>query len=63
LLAFAWIGGWFRFLTLVVIGFALLSTTPVMLTLVQEHARSSFAAAKPKTIALCVLICYSAFLF
>ncbi|MGD9349340.1 MAG: MFS transporter [Desulfobacterales bacterium] len=45
LLVFAWIGGWFRFLTLVVIGFTLLSTTPVMLALVQEHAKSSPAAA------------------
>jgi FSR family fosmidomycin resistance protein-like MFS transporter len=32
-------------LTLVVIGFTLLSTTPVMLALVQEHAKSSPAAA------------------
>ena len=45
LLVFVWIGGWFRFLTLVVIGFTLLSTTPVMLALVQEHAKSSPAAA------------------
>jgi FSR family fosmidomycin resistance protein-like MFS transporter len=45
LLIFAWIGGWVRFLTLMVIGFTLLSTTPVMLALVQEHAKSSPAAA------------------
>ena len=45
LLLFAWIGGWFRFLTLLIIGFTLLSTTPVMLALVQEHARSSPSAA------------------
>ena len=45
LLVFAWIGGWIRFLTLAVIGFTLLSTTPVMLALVQEHAKSSPSAA------------------
>jgi FSR family fosmidomycin resistance protein-like MFS transporter len=45
LLVFAWIGGWARFLTLLVIGFTLLSTTPVMLALVQEHAKSSPSAA------------------
>ncbi|MEE9497288.1 MAG: MFS transporter [Desulfobacterales bacterium] len=45
LLIFAWIGGWVRFLTLMIIGFTLLSTTPVMLALVQEHAKSSPAAA------------------
>ena len=45
LLIFAWIGGRVRFLTLVVIGFTLLSTTPVMLALVQEHAKRSPAAA------------------
>ena len=45
LLIFASIGGWARFLTLMVIGFTLLSTTPVMLALVQEHAKSSPAAA------------------
>ena len=33
------IGGWFRFVVLMVIGFTLLSTTPVMLALVQEHAK------------------------
>ena len=45
LLIFAWIGGWARFLTLLVIGFTLLSTTPVMLALVQEHAKNSPSAA------------------
>ncbi len=45
LLIFASIGGWARFLTLMVIGFTLLSTTPVMLALIQEHAKSSPAAA------------------
>ena len=45
LLLFAWIGGWARFLILLVIGFTLLSTTPVMLAMVQEHANSSPSAA------------------
>ncbi len=45
LLAFAWIGGWVRFVALGFIGVSLLSTTPVMLALVQEHAASSPAAA------------------
>jgi FSR family fosmidomycin resistance protein-like MFS transporter len=45
LLIFAAIGGWVRFLTLLVIGFTLLSTIPVMLALVQEHAESSPSAA------------------
>ena len=38
-------GGWFRVVFLLVTGFTLLSTTPVMLALVQEHARQSPAAA------------------
>ena len=37
--------GWFRIAALLVTGFTLLSTTPVMLALVQEHARHSPAAA------------------
>jgi FSR family fosmidomycin resistance protein-like MFS transporter len=37
--------GWFRVAFLLVTGFTLLSTTPVMLALVQEHARQSPAAA------------------
>jgi FSR family fosmidomycin resistance protein-like MFS transporter len=45
LLVFAWIGGWVRFVTLGFIGITLLSTTPVMLALVQEHAKSSPSAA------------------
>ncbi|MGD2186449.1 MAG: MFS transporter [Desulfobacterales bacterium] len=45
LLVFVWIGGWVRFVTLMFIGFTLLSTTPVMLALVQEHAKSSPSAA------------------
>ncbi len=45
LFLFAWAGGWIRFAALVVAGFTLLSTTPVMLAMVQEHAGSSPAAA------------------
>jgi len=45
LLLFTLTGGWIRFITLLLIGFTLLSTTPVMLALVQEHARNSPAAA------------------
>ena len=45
LFLFAWIGGWMRFGALVVAGFTILSTTPVMLAMVQEHAQSSPAAA------------------
>lgn len=45
LLAFASFGGWVRFAALMLIGATLLSTTPVMLALVQEHARSSPSAA------------------
>ncbi len=45
LFLFTWTGGWVRFVTLLVIGFTLLSTTPVMLALVQEHAKRSPSAA------------------
>lgn len=45
LFVFTITGGWFRIATLLVTGFTLLSTTPVMLALVQEHARHSPAAA------------------
>jgi len=45
LLLFVGIGGWFRFPALILIGFTLLSTTPVMLALVQEHAGNSPATA------------------
>ncbi len=45
LFLFAWIGGWMRFSALLVTGFTLLSTTPVMLAMVQEHAKSSPSAA------------------
>ena len=44
-LLFSAAGGWIRLAALVVIGFMVLSTTPVMLALVQEHARTSPAAA------------------
>ena len=45
LFLFTLTGGWIRFITLLLIGFTLLSTTPVMLVLVQEHAKNSPAAA------------------
>jgi FSR family fosmidomycin resistance protein-like MFS transporter len=45
LFVFTLTGGWFRIAALLVTGFTLLSTTPVMLALVQEHARYSPAAA------------------
>ncbi len=45
LFVFALTGGWFRIAALLVTGFTLLSTTPVMLALVQEHGRQSPAAA------------------
>jgi len=45
LFLFTWYSGWFRFAALLVTGFALLSTTPVMLALVQENAGRSPAAA------------------
>jgi FSR family fosmidomycin resistance protein-like MFS transporter len=45
LFLFTLTGGWVRFITLLLVGFTLLSTTPVMLALVQEHARNSPAAA------------------
>jgi len=45
LFLFAWGGGWIRYATLLVTGFTLLSTTPVMLALVQEHAKKSPSAA------------------
>ena len=38
-------GGWLRYIALLISGFTILSTTPVMLALVQEHARSSPSAA------------------
>ena len=45
LFVFTLSGGWFRIAFLLVTGFTLLSTTPVMLALVQEHGRHSPAAA------------------
>jgi FSR family fosmidomycin resistance protein-like MFS transporter len=45
LFVFTITGGWSRIAALLVTGFTLLSTTPVMLALVQEHARHSPAAA------------------
>ncbi|MGD2013056.1 MAG: MFS transporter [Desulfobacterales bacterium] len=45
LFVFTLSGGWFRIAVLLVTGFTLLSTTPVMLALVQEHGRQSPASA------------------
>ena len=45
LLGFIYLDGWLRFAALIATGFTLLSTTPVMLALVQEHNLSSPAAA------------------
>jgi FSR family fosmidomycin resistance protein-like MFS transporter len=45
LLLFIELPGWYRFAALIFTGFTLLSTTPVMLALVQENAQKSPAAA------------------
>ncbi len=45
LLLFVYSGGWLRVAALLLTGFTLLSTTPVMLALVQEHAGDSSPAA------------------
>ncbi len=45
LFLFAWFGGWARFIALLFTGVTILSTTPVMLALVQEHAKGSPSAA------------------
>jgi FSR family fosmidomycin resistance protein-like MFS transporter len=45
LFAFALTGGWFRIVFILVTGFTLLSTTPVMLALVQERGQEAPAAA------------------
>ena len=45
LFLFAWLGGWARFIALLFTGLTILSTTPVMLALVQEHAKGSPSAA------------------
>jgi FSR family fosmidomycin resistance protein-like MFS transporter len=42
---FAVLPGWFRLAALVLVGLTVLSTTPVMLAMVQEHAKESPAAA------------------
>ncbi|MBW2096204.1 MAG: MFS transporter [Deltaproteobacteria bacterium] len=44
LFLFAWLGGWVRFIALLFTGLTILSTTPVMLALVQEHAKGSPSA-------------------
>lgn len=41
LLLFVWAETWIRFLLLIITGFTLLSTTPVMLAIVQEHSVKS----------------------
>ena len=45
LLSFIWLTGWLSYIALAATGFTLLSTTPVMLALVQEHCTASPAAA------------------
>jgi FSR family fosmidomycin resistance protein-like MFS transporter len=45
LLLFVWVEGWAAYVMLVLTGFTLLSTTPVMLALVQENAAHSPSAA------------------
>ncbi|MDX2453964.1 MFS transporter [Desulfosarcina sp.] len=45
LLGFVWVDGWLAYAMLVLTGFTLLSTTPVMLALVQENAVDSPSAA------------------
>jgi FSR family fosmidomycin resistance protein-like MFS transporter len=45
LFLFAALGGWMRYVALLFTGFTILSTTPVMLALVQEHAKGSPSAA------------------
>ncbi len=45
LFLFTWAGGWVRVVALMFTGFLLLSTTPVMLAMVQENAKTSPAAA------------------
>jgi FSR family fosmidomycin resistance protein-like MFS transporter len=45
LLVFIWLDGWLKFVPLVLTGFTLLSTTPVMLAMVQENSATSPAAA------------------
>lgn len=45
LMAFVVIGGWIRYVALLLTGFTLISTTPVMLAMIQEHPSSSPSAA------------------
>ncbi len=45
LLLFIALNGWLKGVALVLTGFTLLSTTPVMLAMIQEHARNSPSAA------------------
>jgi FSR family fosmidomycin resistance protein-like MFS transporter len=45
LMGFVWLDGWLRFAALILTGFTLLSTTPVMLAMVQEHGTAGPAAA------------------
>ncbi|MBA3037543.1 MAG: MFS transporter [Desulfobacterium sp.] len=45
LLCFIWVDNWFRFVLLAFTGFSLLSTTPVMLAIVQENSTSSPSAS------------------
>ena len=45
LMAFIWLDGWLKFAALILTGFTLLSTTPVMLAMVQENSTTSPAAA------------------
>jgi FSR family fosmidomycin resistance protein-like MFS transporter len=45
LMAFVVLGGWIRYVALLLTGFTLISTTPVMLAMVQEHPTGSPSAA------------------
>ncbi len=45
LVAFVLLGGWIRYVALLLTGFTLISTTPVMLAMVQEHPTGSPSAA------------------
>ena len=45
LFMFIWCSGWLRYIALIFSGFTILSTTPVMLALVQDHAKNSPSAA------------------
>ena len=45
LILLTWTGGWIRYMMMVLTGFTLLSTTPVMLAMIQEHAVDNPSAA------------------